>query len=103
MDFKYYILDKDKNPVEAKNVHEFGMFFECMENRRVGYHMHENGVTISTVFLGINHGFPPNKSLILFETMVFGINGEELYMERYATWDEAKKRHGEIVESYDWQ
>jgi hypothetical protein len=58
--------------------------------------------TVSTVFLGIDHGFgagPP----ILFETMVFanptkpGDMPDDREMNRYATWDEAEAGHAEMV------
>ena len=53
-------------------------------------------VSISTVFLGLDHGFgdgPP----ILFETMVFGgvLDQEQ---DRYATFEQAEKGHKLIVE-----
>ena len=63
-----------------------------------------NWVSVSTVFLGIDHGFghgPP----ILFETMVFGgvLDQEQ---ERYATWEEAEAGHAAMVvrvkESESW-
>jgi hypothetical protein len=47
-------------------------------------------VRVSTVFMGIDHGFggPP----VLFETMLF-VNGSSVDCERYATWDEAAAGH----------
>lgn len=63
-----------------------------------------NGVTVSTVFLGIDHGFgdgPP----ILFETMVFG-GALDQEQERYSTWAEAEAGHAVMVarvkESESW-
>lgn len=51
----------------------------------------DNQVNVSTVFLGIDHGFFGNKSL-WFETMVFGgpMNG---YQDRYESWEEAMEGH----------
>ena len=53
-------------------------------------------VRISTVFLGLNHQWGDGPPL-LFETLVFGgkFNDE---MDRYSTWEEAKKGHAEMVE-----
>ena len=52
-------------------------------------------VDISTVFLGIDHGF--NGRILLFETMVFG--GEfDQDQDRYETWDEAEKGHKFMVD-----
>lgn len=49
-------------------------------------------VAISTVFLGIDHGFGDNKEPVLFETMVFG--GElDGYQDRCSTWEAAEKMH----------
>jgi hypothetical protein len=56
---------------------------------------HQDGVTISTVFLGIDHAWGHGKPE-LFETMVFGFDdGRDV--ERYATWDEAEAGHDRWV------
>ena len=57
-------------------------------------------VTVSTVFLGIDHSMvrpmDQEHEPILFETMIFG--GEHHnYQQRYVTWDEAKAGHLEAV------
>ena len=54
------------------------------------------GLHISTVWLGISHSFsggPP----IIFETMVFGAEGQSLKQRRYHTEAEARKGHKEMV------
>jgi len=53
-------------------------------------------VFVSTVFLGLDHGFGRPGPPILFETMVFGGPMDD-YQERYATWDEAEAGHERIV------
>lgn len=53
-------------------------------------------VTISTVFLGIDHSFG-GKVPLVFETMVFGGELDGL-MERYSTWDQAETGHKIMVE-----
>jgi hypothetical protein len=55
-------------------------------------------VRVSTVFLGLDHGFgldhtPP----LLFETMVF-VNGTEEGCERYSSWAEAEAGHERWVQ-----
>lgn len=53
-------------------------------------------ITISTVFLGLDHnhdGPPP----LVFETMVFGGPMND-WCERYSTWEEAEKGHQEVVD-----
>lgn len=49
---------------------------------------------VSTVFLGINHGFDPP---ILFETMIFGGAEDGEYQTRCATYEEALEMHREGV------
>lgn len=49
------------------------------------------GVTVSTVFLGLDHQFGDGPPL-LFETMIFdGI--EDRYQGRCSTWEEAEAQH----------
>jgi hypothetical protein len=56
------------------------------------------GYLVSTVFLSIDHSYgggPP----ILFETMVFGGNGEgDVFCDRYATEEEARAGHTKTVD-----
>lgn len=66
------------------------------------------GFWVSTVFLGLNHGF--GAKLLIYETMVFhednglaveiqNAEGEHLLlMDRYETWGEAEKGHARIVD-----
>ncbi len=51
-------------------------------------------IMVSTVFLGMDHGWGSAK--LWFETMVFGtsIDGAE---ERYTTWEQAEKGHAKMV------
>lgn len=52
-------------------------------------------VTVSTVFIGIDHQFGDGPPL-LFETLIFG--GEhDGWQDRCSTWDEAEKMHREAV------
>lgn len=64
-------------------------------------------VHISTVFLGIDHGFLPGGPPIVFETMIFeGEHDQDQW--RYVTWDEAVRGHEYAValvkgtEQHDW-
>lgn len=66
-------------------------------NRTVEKTKIKKDVEVSTVFLGLNHNYFKQGPPILFETMVFG-GKHDGYMNRYATWDEAKAGHKEIVE-----
>ena len=54
-------------------------------------------VEVSTVFLQFDHNFSDEGPPVLFETMVFGGEHDEL-QERYCTWDEAEAGHARVVE-----
>lgn len=94
MGFGQYIL-RGKEPVPAHDTLEWGHWFENTENRRVAFDKVEDEAEVSTVFLGLDHGF--GGTPLLFETMVFGgkLDGEQ---ERYSTWDEAEASHKAMVE-----
>ena len=56
-------------------------------------------IQVSTVFLGLDHGFGKHKEPMVFETMVFGLDeivGTSIFGEmqaRYATYDQALDGH----------
>lgn len=52
-------------------------------------------VSVSTVFLGSDHGIDDNNPII-FETMIFGGEHAE-YQERCCTWEEAEIMHEKAV------
>lgn len=90
-----YILDEEGNPIPCENLLEWGKWFQDadrkVERTQIG------DVTVSTIFLGLDHSYSDEKKPILYETMVFGGRPDE-YMRRYSTKVEAQKGHDEIVE-----
>lgn len=110
----YWIL-KDKKPVKVDTVEEWGVMFENTDGRRVAQDT-VGDFWISTVFLGMDHNFSSDGPPLLFETMVFDQSckrplrlrkdsgeeiesiGEDVYQNRYATWEEAEAGHKEAVE-----
>jgi len=96
-----YILNS-KEPVPVNDLLAWARWFETA-NTNVAFDIIEEGVEISTVFIGLDHnyrrymdserdGYKPH----IFETMVIG--GEyDYYVERYSTWDEDVKGHHRIV------
>ena len=60
------------------------------DNRRVA-NDEKDEVTVSTVFLGLDHQYGDGSPL-LFETMIFGGEHHD-YQERFATWNEAESGH----------
>lgn len=51
---------------------------------------------VSTVFLGLNHAFGDGPPLI-FETMVFGPDSDDVWCERCSTWDQAEAQHAQGI------
>lgn len=90
-----FILENGK-PVLAISTEAWGRWFEVFSNRVVQQTKVGPDVTVSTVFLGIDHGVGSGKCL-LFETLVLGghRDGEQL---RYETLGEAKRGHFDIVD-----
>ena len=87
-----YIL-KYRKPIPCNDLMKWGKWFENT-HRRVRRTQINEHLFISTVFLGIDHGW--NDNLELFETMVFK-NGEGQDCYRCDTWRNALKQHWEIV------
>jgi hypothetical protein len=67
--------------------------------RRVGYDERRDGIRVSTVFLGLDHSFG-NGPPVLWETMVFGADGDEQHCERYTSFEAAVTGHERNVEKY---
>lgn len=67
-------------------------------DRRVALDKLPNGYTVSTVYLGLDHGWGEGDPLI-FESMVFGPDseGDECDMLRYATEEQARAGHKSLV------
>ena len=89
---KYYIL-KGRKPV-AVDIMTWGSWYGNADRKvkkdKVG------DVSISTIFLGLNHQWGDGPPLF-FETLVFG--GElDQEMDRYSTWEEAEAGHADMVE-----
>lgn len=92
---KHYGL-KGQEIVEFDNLLEWAEWFETAKRHVADEYVGD--VRISTVFLGIDHGFSLDESHapVLFETMVFGGSLDE-YQDRYCTFLEAKNGHDSIV------
>jgi hypothetical protein len=94
---KYILVDREVVP--APDHETWGKWFEDHSNRRVAEDQ-IGEARVSTVFLGLDHGFEPVNHCnppIVFETMIFGGKHSD-YCERCCTWDEAVKMHKAAVE-----
>lgn len=91
-----YILDANGNPIAAPDVPTWAKWFETAQ-RQVALTKVEPGVVeVSTVFLGLDHGFgsgPP----VLWETMIFG-GSHDGYRNRYGSRAAAVEGHKLAVE-----
>lgn len=83
-----YILDNRK-AVKVKDLITWARWLETAD-RKVA-RTQRGDVSVSTVFLGLDHQFG-NGPPLLFETMVFGGEHDE-EQERYSTWEEAEAGH----------
>jgi hypothetical protein len=101
----FYLLDKNKNPYEVDALTMGRAFEQHFESNIVKKtFLQKYDVEISTVFLGIDHGIhwhdsPLHYKPILFETMIFWKEGEELdqWQDRYRTWKAAYYGHNHAV------
>lgn len=93
-----YVLDGDHNVVPA-TLEQWMFQRKHLALRRVGLtevQPGEDGVLVSTVFLGLDHGVSDDGPPILFETLIVG--GEyDGWMERCATYTEAEGAHERAV------
>ena len=90
---RYYLLNADHSISTTDDLTAWAQMHADIRLRRVAV-TEWDGTQVSTVFLGLDHGFggPP----LLFETMIFG--GEyDLHCWRYSTWDEAVAGDAAIV------
>lgn len=87
-------FDRDGEPVTLA---EWGMLMQIDGYRVVKQEQIEGtDVSVSTVWLGMNHSYTPGVKLI-FETMVFGMSDGSEQMHRYGTIDEAQVGHRVVV------
>lgn len=103
----YYILDEDKEPVPEPDLTKWAEWFESSNRvvrrnttsvtmKRGDQEKNVGEITISTVFLGLDHSFTGNPPL-LFETMVFG-GPLDQQQERCSTWEGAEMMHEKMME-----
>lgn len=88
----HWIL-KDKKP-ERVDLMTWARWFENGKQRIVAK-TKVGDVSVSTVFLGIDHSFDGGRPL-LFETMIFGGEHDQ-YQDRYSTYEEAEEGHKKAV------
>jgi hypothetical protein len=91
---KFYILDAKGHPQPVPSLEAWAMW-RTEHDTRIALTAVGN-ITISTVFLGIDHNWSNRGPAVLFETMVFG--GEhDGAQQRYSTKDYALIGHEQAV------
>jgi len=109
----FYILGEDNRPIPA-DIETWARWRAGNQDRRVVQQTPVDGAVVSTVFLGIDHGFGLDGSPpVLWETMVFhrthqthqthqtheGLtSGFEDYQERYTSYEAAIAGHTRAVD-----
>lgn len=93
---RYYKLDENKKTIPC-DLMEWSQRFEDQDGRRVEW-TEIDKFDISTVFLGLDHNYFGGRPL-LFETMIFDPDGNDVYMRRCSTWEEAQGQH---LSALDW-
>jgi hypothetical protein len=90
MSLGQYIL-KDGKPVPCDDTLEWGRWFQSNTHERRVAADEIGDVRVSTVFLGLDHGFGEGGPL-LYETMIFGGEHND-WQERCSTREEAEAMH----------
>jgi len=94
------ILHKDKYGNEI-SMDQWTRLLGNYDYKRISQKKLWNGLWVSTVWLGLDHGFSGRREL-WFETMVFKAGGHsEVNCDRYETLLQAKHGHIEIVKKYE--
>ena len=88
----HYILNGNNEVIEVE-YEEYAIWMAEKGNKIIKQE-DSNGFWVSTVFLGIDHGY---GDIQIFETMIFGLEGESEYQERCATYKEALVMHDRAI------
>jgi len=96
----FYILDADKRPVPVSPDDYLAWRLSNDDNIRVAFTEIAHGISVSTVFLGLDHSFGFRSVPILFETMIFDGTDQahNLDLVRYCLWEEAVAGHEAVVQ-----
>jgi len=103
---RYAVLDESGNVVTC-DMMTWARTLSMGGQRLIAQEDLPGGYWISTVFLGLDHGWNPNGPQLWFETMIFApstgeicpftgrvhAHGEEFFMDRYSTLKQALEGH----------
>ena len=93
----WYLLDENKEPYPV-SLEESYQLFHDLDMKIVQQDKLDNGMFVSTVFLGLDHDWSddPDHVPVLFETMVFCSDDVDQiyeYQERYTSYADALAGH----------
>lgn len=93
---RYFILDDHGDPQPCDSLTWTRWFEDHHAERVLAQDRLEDGLTVSTVFVGINMVFLDRGPPLIYETVIFG--GEhDGYQNRYATRAEALDGHRDAL------
>jgi len=87
----WYKLDENNKPVKANDVHDYLEWSDGNPLTKPVAQEHIDTIFVSTVFLGLDHGWDGEIPL-LWETMIFGGEHDQ-YQERYTSHEDALEGH----------
>lgn len=100
----FYLLDENKQPYEV-SLEESYKLYSDINMKVVQQDKLDNGMFVSTVFLGMDHGWgdktDPEYKPVLFETMIFDDSRDsdtDDYQERYTSYEDALEGHNKALE-----
>jgi hypothetical protein len=92
---RHYYLNEDKS-VAPCDLLTWASQLETMRKHVADDSLH--GHRVSTVWLGLNHNHQEADPPLLFETIIFNHKKEDVYLERYSSWQEAEEGHKKAIE-----
>jgi hypothetical protein len=95
---RWYILDENRVPIPVDLDTGARWFEENTDKRIVAKTSVKDNVEVSTVFLGLTHGYGNDGRPILYETMVFG-GANDGDCRRYATEEKAIDGHNDMAKA----
>lgn len=96
---RFWVLGEDGRTLEqTSDIMAWGQCREDVTRSQIGWDLDEpNQILVSTVFLGVAHGWV-NDQPVLFETLVISGNNSRIY-NRYCTRDDAEAGHKDACAS----
>lgn len=92
----YYDRDGNPLPDDWYDKKKHGRKYNWGTEKRVARTV-VGDITVSTVWLGLDHSFMPGEGPVIFETMTFGVPYDN-EMARYSTEEDAMRGHLAVLD-----